>query len=65
MLQDPTGPLVGLRVLDLGTRVAALSAATLLADVGADVLKVELPPNGDFLRSIGRFVDRYSLFQVI
>jgi crotonobetainyl-CoA:carnitine CoA-transferase CaiB-like acyl-CoA transferase len=60
-----SGPLAGLRVLDLGTRVAAPFAATLLADLGADVIKVELPRQGDFLRSIGPFVDGYSLFWAV
>jgi succinyl-CoA---D-citramalate CoA-transferase len=59
------GPLVGLRVLDLGTRVAAPFAATLLGDLGADVIKVELPGSGDFMRSIGPFVDGYSLFWAV
>src|SRR5262245_57341714 len=56
------GPLSGIRVLDLGTRIAAPFAATLLADFGAEVIKVELPGSGDFLRTIGPFVGDYSLF---
>jgi len=56
------GPLRGIRVLDLGTRIAAPFAATLLADFGAEVIKVELPETGDFLRSIGPFADGHSLF---
>src|SRR5207245_3811915 len=60
-----SGPLAGIRVLDLGTRVAAPFAATLLADLGAEVIKVELPGQGDFLRSIGPFVDGYSLFWAV
>src|SRR5947208_1574343 len=61
----PAGPLAGIRLLDLGTRVAAPFAATLLADLGAEVIKVELPGQGDFLRSIGPFVDGYSLFWAV
>ena len=64
-MRPPTGPLAGIRLLDLGTRVAAPFAATLLADLGADVIKVELPGKGDFLRSIGPFVDGYSLFWAV
>ena len=60
-----TGPLAGIRVLDLGTRVAAPFAATLLADLGAEVIKVELPGPGDFMRTIGPFLDGYSLFWAV
>jgi len=64
-LPPPAGPLVGIRVLDLGTRIAAPFAATLLADLGADVIKVELPGQGDFLRTIGPYVDGHSLFWAV
>jgi crotonobetainyl-CoA:carnitine CoA-transferase CaiB-like acyl-CoA transferase len=60
-----SGPLTGVRVIDLGTRVAAPFAATLLADLGAEVIKVELPGQGDFMRSIGPFVGDYSLFWAV
>jgi succinyl-CoA---D-citramalate CoA-transferase len=58
-------PLAGVRVLDLGTRVAAPFAATLLADFGAEVIKVELPGTGDFMRSIGPFADGESLWWAV
>jgi len=60
-----SGPLQGLRILDLGTRIGAPFAATLLADLGADVIKIELPGQGDFMRTIGPFVDGYSLFWAV
>ena len=41
-----TGPLGGRRVLDFGQYVAVPFATMLLADLGADVVKVE-PPAGD------------------
>jgi crotonobetainyl-CoA:carnitine CoA-transferase CaiB-like acyl-CoA transferase len=49
---EPTGlaALTGLRVVEMGVWVAAPSAGALLADWGADVIKVE-PPNGDPMRS--------------
>ncbi len=65
MTASATGPLVGLRVLDLGTRIGAPFAATLLADLGADVIKVELPGQGDFMRTIGPFDQGHSLFWAV
>lgn len=47
------GPLAGLRVLELGNYVTGPYAASLLADMGADVVKVERPPAGDPFRSWG------------
>jgi crotonobetainyl-CoA:carnitine CoA-transferase CaiB-like acyl-CoA transferase len=60
------GPLTGLRVLDVGTRISAPFCAGLLGELGADVIKVELPGSGDFMRTIGPFAESddegYSLF---
>jgi crotonobetainyl-CoA:carnitine CoA-transferase CaiB-like acyl-CoA transferase len=47
-----SGPLVGLKVLDVGTVLAAPVAGTLLADLGAEVVKIEHPV-GDSLRRWG------------
>ena len=60
-----TGPLEGLRVLDLGTRIAAPFCAGLLGEHGAEVVKIEQPRGGDFMREIGPFVDGYSLFWAV
>ncbi|TGN75999.1 CoA transferase [Bradyrhizobium yuanmingense] len=49
------GPLEGLKVLDIATIIAAPFAATLLADYGADVLKIEMPGHGDGVRSFPPF----------
>ncbi|MFD0485445.1 CaiB/BaiF CoA transferase family protein [Kineococcus sp. GCM10028916] len=44
-------PLSGLRVLELGNYIAAPTAGRLLADFGAEVIKVERPRTGDELRN--------------
>ncbi|HEY3686767.1 MAG TPA: CoA transferase, partial [Streptosporangiaceae bacterium] len=44
-------PLAGLRALNLGTIIAGPYAATLLGELGADVVKVERPPYGDEFRT--------------
>jgi len=56
------GPLQGLRVLDVATIVAAPMAATLLADLGAEVLKLELPGLGDGARAFPPMRDGKSLW---
>ena len=45
-----TGPLAGLRVIELGQLIAGPFAAKTLADFGADVIKIEPPQGGDPLR---------------
>lgn len=56
------GPLNGLRVLDISTIIAAPFAAALLADYGADVLKLELPGAGDGARDFPPFREGRSLW---
>ena len=48
-------PLAGLRVIDVGTRISAPFCAGLLGDMGAEVIKIEDPRGGDFMRTIGPF----------
>jgi len=47
---SPTGPLAGLKVLEMGQLIAGPFAAKTLADFGADVIKIEPPGTGDPLR---------------
>jgi crotonobetainyl-CoA:carnitine CoA-transferase CaiB-like acyl-CoA transferase len=62
-------PLAGVRVLDLGTRIAAPFCAGLLGEQGAEVIKIEQPGTGDFMREIGPFVETadgpHSLFWAV
>lgn len=64
-----SGPLEGLKVLDIATIVAAPFAATLLADYGADVLKIEMPGQGDGVRAFPPFwwkcVNRNKKFAIL
>jgi len=64
------GPLEGVRVLDLGTRIAAPFCAGVMGEMGAEVVKIEQPGTGDFMREIGPFVEGddgagYSLFWAV
>jgi crotonobetainyl-CoA:carnitine CoA-transferase CaiB-like acyl-CoA transferase len=54
---DDPRPLAGIRVLDLATFIAAPYCATLMAEFGAEVIKVELPKVGDPLRRFGTPTD--------
>jgi crotonobetainyl-CoA:carnitine CoA-transferase CaiB-like acyl-CoA transferase len=57
----PKGPLIGYRVIELGSTIAGPVCARLFADFGADVIKVE-PPAGDAARNIGGRVEGVSLY---
>ncbi|MCZ7526902.1 MAG: CoA transferase [Acidimicrobiia bacterium] len=65
------GALAGIRVVELGQLVSAPYCAKLLADYGADVVKVELPPDGDTARRWGPFPgdvpdpERSGLYQLL
>ncbi|MFT8245066.1 CaiB/BaiF CoA transferase family protein [Roseomonas sp. BN140053] len=54
-------PLQGLRIVELGHYIAGPFATRLLADLGAEVIKVE-PPEGDPIRGWGEAVDGHALW---
>ncbi len=51
MTTNDIHPLAGIRVLELGNYIAAPTAGRMLADFGAEVIKVERPVTGDELRN--------------
>ncbi|RCW63624.1 CaiB/BaiF CoA transferase family protein [Pseudorhodoferax soli] len=55
-------PLSGIRILDMATVLAAPFAATLCADMGADVVKLELPNGNDTLRGLAPVFQGHPLF---
>ena len=59
---DRTGPLEGLIVIDLSRVLAGPYATMVLADLGARVIKVEVPEIGDDARHFGPFVNGKSTY---
>jgi crotonobetainyl-CoA:carnitine CoA-transferase CaiB-like acyl-CoA transferase len=55
-------PLTGVRVIDAGNMVAAPFASVLLADLGADVIKLEHPVHGDGQRKLEPIIDGVPLW---
>ena len=56
-----TGPLLGLKVIEICTTIAGPACARLLADMGAEVIKIE-PPEGDPVRQMGQHYQGESLY---
>jgi crotonobetainyl-CoA:carnitine CoA-transferase CaiB-like acyl-CoA transferase len=57
---DNNRPFQGLKVMELGDFISVGYAGKFLADLGADVIKVENPQCGDTVRSHGPFPDDIS-----
>lgn len=58
--RDSQTPLAGVRVVEIGAFMAAPFATMQLADLGADVIKVENPADGDPVRRTGPFLGQHS-----
>ncbi|GLS46911.1 CaiB/BaiF CoA transferase family protein [Methylobacterium brachythecii] len=56
------GPLDGIRVLEIGTLIAAPFAARMFAEFGAEVIKIESPTDGDPLRKWRKLHEGTSLW---
>ncbi len=62
MTDTPRGPLSGVRILDLTRVLAGPYCTTLLWELGADVLKVEMPGHGDDTRAFPPFQNGESVY---
>ncbi len=62
MSTTSTGPLAGLKVIELGTLIAGPFCARILAEFGAEVVKIEAPEGGDQLRQWRKMYQGTSLW---
>ncbi|NUU04176.1 CaiB/BaiF CoA transferase family protein [Herbaspirillum robiniae] len=57
-----SGPLKGIRVIEIGTLIAAPFAARMMAEFGAEVIKIEAPVHGDPIRKWRKLHEGTSLW---
>jgi crotonobetainyl-CoA:carnitine CoA-transferase CaiB-like acyl-CoA transferase len=60
--ENQTGALTGIRILDLTRVLAGPFCTMLLADMGAEVIKIEQPGQGDDTRSYPPFIGKWSAY---
>lgn len=65
MSPTSVGPLAGVRVLELGSLIAGPFCGRILADFGAEVLKIEPPNGGDPLRTWSLVTEHGSLWSLV
>jgi len=53
IVKPERGPLAGIKVLEMGAFIAGPFCGQLLADLGAEVIKIEPPGQGDVMRQWG------------
>ncbi|SEQ26425.1 CoA:oxalate CoA-transferase [Faunimonas pinastri] len=63
--EKSAGPLAGLKVLDLSRFIAGPQCGMILADLGADVVKVERPKRGDDVRAIHPQIEGESIYFMV
>lgn len=61
-MASPDYPLQGVRILDMATVLAGPFSATLCGDMGAEVVKLELPQGNDALRGLAPVHGEHALF---
>lgn len=61
---DKPDALRGVRVVELATLVLGPAAASFLAEMGAEVIKVEIAPNGDLTRGLPFLRDGRSAYYI-